>query len=141
MGSYLMLWVLIGAIGLVLDLITSAFLFVWFTIGSIAAIICFAVGYGIKIQVITFICVSAIFTAVGYPIVKRTIKKTVAKTPRMEESYIGREITLEDDVMETAIIKFDGIYWTVKNQGEPVKKGDKVKITGIEGNKVIIKKI
>lgn len=141
MGSYLMLWVVVGAGALVLDLITSAFLFVWFTIGSIAAIITMALGYNINVQIIVFICVSGILTAFGYPFIKRTIKKTVPKTPRMEENYIGREITLDEDVVESATIKFDGIYWTVKNEGEPVKKGDRVSITGIQGNKMIIKKI
>lgn len=140
MGSYLMLWVVVGAGALVLDLITSAFLFVWFTIGSIAAIITMALGYNINVQVIVFICVSGILTTFGYPFIKRTIKKTVPKTPRMEENYIGREITLDEDVVESATIKFDGIYWTVKNEGEPVKKGDRVSITGIQGNKMIIKK-
>lgn len=141
MESYLMLWIVVGALTLIFDLITSAFLFIWFTIGSISAIIAIILGYGINVQIITFICVSGIFTAVGYPFVKRTIKKTVPRTPRMEERYIGREIIVDEDVVDKAIIKFEGIYWTVKNQGIAIKKGDKVKITGIEGNKILIKKI
>jgi membrane protein implicated in regulation of membrane protease activity len=58
----------------------------------------------------------------------------------MEESYIGREITVDEDLVQTARAKIDGIYWTIKNIGEPVKKGDKVKITGLEGNKLVVKK-
>jgi membrane protein implicated in regulation of membrane protease activity len=71
---------------------------------------------------------------------KKTLKNTVIKTSTMEEGYIGREIIVDEDVIETAKAKIDGIYWTIKNVGEPVKKGDKVKITGIEGNKLLVEK-
>ncbi len=78
--------------------------------------------------------------AIGYPIVKKTIKKTVQKTLTMEEGYIGKEFTITKDIDEKASIKFQGIYWTVKNVGEPLKKGDLAKVTGIEGNKLLITK-
>lgn len=138
---FLVMWIIIGSVALGIDLITSSFLFVWFTIGSMASIISWALGYPFTVQLITFILVSAIFMAVGYPLVKRTIKKTVKRTPTMEEGYIGREFIIGKDVLDKAEIKFDGIYWTVKNEGTLIKKGDKVKVTGIEGNKIVIKKI
>ena len=79
--------------------------------------------------------------AVGYPIVKKTIKKTVSKTLTMEEAYIGMEFTLTEDMDEKGKIKFQGVYWTVKNVGEPLKKGDLVQVIGIEGNKLLIGKV
>jgi len=136
-----MLWLTIAIITLLLDVITSSFLFVWFTIGGIAALIAMTLGSTELVQWVVFIAVSLIFMAVGYPIVKKTIKKTVPRTATMEEGYIGREITVDEDVVEKALIKIDGIYWTIKNQGTPIKKGDKVKITGIEGNKMLVNKI
>ncbi|MDF2881501.1 MAG: nodulation efficiency protein [Clostridiaceae bacterium] len=140
MSNPLILWIIIGAAALVADMITSVFLFVWFTIGSIAAIIAMALGYSMTVQVITFVSVSAIFMAVGYPLVKETIKKTVKKTPTMEQGYIGRKITVDEGVIEKAIIKVDGIYWTIKNIGDPIKKGDSVEICDIEGNKLLVRK-
>ncbi|NLM35291.1 MAG: NfeD family protein [Clostridiales bacterium] len=141
MNSYLILWIVVGLIFLVVDVVTSTFLFIWFSIGAIAAIIANMLGFSIGVQTLTFIFVSALFTAVGYPLMKNTIKKTVAPTPTTEKGYIGREFTIEEDINEKATIKFDGIYWTFKNEGEPIKKGDKIKITGIEGNKLLVKKI
>ena len=44
---------------------------------------------------------------------KNTIK-TVVRTPTKEEGYIGRELTVDEDINERATIKFDGIYWTFK---------------------------
>lgn len=136
----LVLWVLIGVVTLVVDLITSAFLFVWFTIGAIAAIIGYTVGASVAVQWILFLVVSAISMAIGYPLVKKVIRRSVPKVSTMEEGYIGRELTIDDNVIEKAQIKFDGIYWTVKNMGAPIRKGDKVQIIGIEGNKLLIKK-
>ena len=104
MNNSLILWIITGAVALVADLITSVFLFVWFTIGSIAAIIAMSLGYSTTVQVITFVSVSAVFMAVGYPLIKETIKKTVKKTPTMEQSYIGRKGTIDEEVMEKAII-------------------------------------
>ena len=59
----------------------------------------------------------------------------------MEEAYIGKEFTIEEDIDEKAKVKFQGIYWTVKNVGKPLKKGDLVQVIGIEGNKLLIAKV
>lgn len=134
------LWVIIAATAIAIDLITSAFLFIWFAVGSIAAIVTKMLHFSFTIQIIVFVTVSAVSMLIGYPIVKDTIKKTVNRTPTMEEGYVGRIITVDEEVMERAHIKIDGIYWTVQISGLSVKKGDKVIITGIEGNKMLIEK-
>jgi membrane protein implicated in regulation of membrane protease activity len=135
------LWLVIGGVALAIDVLTSAFIFVWFTVGAISSVIAAMLGYGFNVQLISFILVSTAFMVVGYPLVKRTIKSTVVKTPTTEQGYVGRILTVDEDVMDKATIKIDGIYWTVKNEGELIKKGDKVKVTGIEGNKIVIKKL
>jgi len=136
-----MLWLTIAIITLLLDIITSSFLFIWFTIGGMSALITMSLNYSQFVQCVVFIAVSVVFMAVGYPLVKKTIKKTVPRTATMEEGYIGRVIIVDEDITEKAMIKIDGIYWTIKNQGTLIKKGEKVKIIGIEGNKMLIKKI
>ena len=136
-----MLWLTIAIITLLLDIITSSFLFIWFTIGGMSALITMSLNYSQFVQCVVFLAVSVVFMAVGYPLVKKTIKKTVPRTATMEEGYIGRVIIVDEDITEKAMIKIDGIYWTIKNQGTLIKKGEKVKIIGIEGNKMLIKKI
>lgn len=136
----LIIWIIISVAALVIDIATSAFLFIWFTVGGIAAIIALIVGSAPTVQIITFVAVSGISMALGYPLMKKTLKDTVKKTSTMEEGYIGREITVDEDIIEAAKAKIDGIYWTIKNIGEPIKKNDKIKIIGIEGNKLIVKK-
>jgi membrane protein implicated in regulation of membrane protease activity len=65
----------------------------------------------------------------------------VVKIPTTEQGYIGREFSVDEDVLDKATIKIDGVYWTVKNEGELIKKGDRVKVIGIEGNKIVIRKV
>ncbi|MCY6484301.1 NfeD family protein [Clostridium aestuarii] len=137
----LVLWLIIAAIALAIDAATSSFLFIWFTAGGIVAMILALLHYSFSTQLITFIGVSAALMALGYPIVKKTIKKTVPRTLRMEEEYIGEEFIADKNISDKATIKFEGIYWTVKNEGQFINKGDRVKIIAIEGNKLIIKKI
>jgi len=136
----LILWIIISVTALLIDIVTSAFLFLWFTIGGIAAIIALIFNYSFTVQLIVFIAISAISMGIGYPAVRKYLGSSVKKTTTMEEGYINRVIIADEDFIETAKVKIDGIYWTVKNYGEPVKKGDIVAITAIEGNKLIVKK-
>ena len=133
-------WIVVAVGALAIDITTSSFMFVWFSIGAVGAIFSIGLNAPVLVQAIVFVAVSAVVMSIGYPIVKKTIKKTVKRTLTMEEGYVGKEFTLTKDVDEKASIKFQGIYWTVKNDGEPLKKGDLVRVTGIEGNKLVIAK-
>ncbi|MFA9397536.1 MAG: NfeD family protein [Clostridiaceae bacterium] len=137
----LILWLIIAVAALLFDMMTSAFLFIWFSMGAIIAMILDFMGVSFSIQVLVFIISSLILLAVGYPIVKKTIKKTVPKTPLMEENYIGRELIVDDQIVQKSMVKIEGIYWTIKNQSSEIKKGDKIRITGIDGNKLVVSKI
>ena len=58
------------------------------------------------------------------------------------EKYVGRIITLNEDLNEQGygLITVDNEKWHIKGK-ESLKKGDKVKIIGIEGACLIIEKI
>ncbi|MBU3100255.1 NfeD family protein [Clostridium sp. DSM 17811] len=134
-------WIVVAVVALAIDITTSSFMFVWFAVGALGAILSIGLDAPIIVQIIVFVAVSGVVMSIGYPIVKKTIKKTVKKTLTMEEGYVGQEFTLTKDIDEKGNVKFQGIYWTVKNVGEPLKKGDLVQVTGIEGNKLLISKV
>lgn len=140
MWNYMLLWITVSVLALVIDIMTSSFLFIWFSIGGIISMFLTLSNYSFSIQLISFIVTSLILMATGYPFIKKTIKKTVPETLTMEENYIGREFISIKDIEKKAIIKYEGIYWTAKNTGEYINMGDKVKIVGIEGNKLLVKK-
>ena len=138
--SAVIIWIIIAAVAIIIDIATSNFLFAWFTIGAIAAMIADLFGISFGIQVIIFLVINLITVSLGYPWAKKKFKKSVKRTPLMEETYIGRVMKAEEDIIEKAKVKVDGIYWTVLNKGEEIKTGENFKIIGIEGIKLIIKK-
>lgn len=138
--SAVILWIIIAAVAIIIDIATSNFLFAWFTIGAIAAMIADFVGISFGVQVIIFLVINLITVSLGYPWAKKKFNKSVKRTPLMEETYIGRIMKADEDIIEKAKVKVDGIYWTVLNTGEEIKAGENFKIIGIEGIKLIIKK-
>lgn len=138
--SAVIFWIIIAAVAIIIDIATSNFLFAWFTIGVIAAMIADLFGISFGVQVIIFLVINLITVSFGYPWAKKKFKKSVKRTPLMEETYIGRRMKAEEDIIERAKVKVDGIYWTVVNTGEKIKSGENFKIIGIEGIKLIIKK-
>lgn len=138
--SAVIFWIVIAAIAIGIDIITSNFLFVWFTVGAIAAMIADLIGIPFGYQIIIFLILSLITIAIGYPWAKKKFNKDVKRIPLMEETYIGRVMKAEEDIVDRARVKVDGVYWTVQNTDEEIKAGDSFKIIGIEGIKLIIKK-
>ena len=134
------LWIIIAAVAILIDIATSSFLFVWFTVGAIAAMIAEMLGVSFGVQVIIFLVVNLITVSLGYPWAKKKFKTSVKRTPLMEETYIGRVMKAEENIGQRAKVKVDGIYWTVQNSGEEIKAGDNFKIIGIDGIKLIIEK-
>lgn len=58
------------------------------------------------------------------------------------ERFIGRELTLPDDLDEQGygLITIDNEKWHIKAK-KPLKKGDRVKIVGIEGVSLVVETI
>lgn len=135
----IILWIAIAFGVIVLDILTSTFLFVWFSVGSLAAIIANLAGLDFGWQVLIFSVVSLISIGIGYPWAKNKYKKMVKPTLRMEETYIGRKFIAEEDILELVRFKVEGIYWTGINHEDKIIKGQTFQVIGIEGNKLIIK--
>lgn len=133
------IWLAIAIVAIVIDIITSSFIFMWFALGAVAAIILSLFGIGMSWQIITFLFVGVLTVSIGYPWAKKKFKVNQNHTPLMEETYIGKVMIAENDIIETSKIKVSGIYWTAYNKGKLIKKGDKFVITGLEGNKLTVK--
>ncbi len=136
----LLFWIILGIILILVDVFTSAFIFVWISIGAFAAAIAEAAGLNLAAQGGIFFIISVIACLIGYPWAKKKFKN-IKRTELMEDKYIGMEFTAEEDIIEKVQLKVDGIYWTGYNEGERISKGEKFKIERIEGNKLMLKKI
>lgn len=140
MGSVIF-WLLVAIGVFFLDVLSSSFFFVLFSIGAIVAAICAVFGLTFMIQIIVFAIVSIISLIIGYPILKKKYKTLSKKTPLMEEGYIGKVIKSENDITDKGQIKVGGEYWTAVNEGEMIHSGEDFIITGIDGIKLKIKRV
>lgn len=134
------IWLIVIVVAVVLDLVTSDFLFSGFSIGAVVALLLDLIGVSIIPQIIVFGIVGALFTFTMYPIIKRKLKKDNVRLNLMEENYIGKEFILEEDVADEILLKFQGTYWTFKTR-KPILKGQTVKIIAVEGNKLLIEEV
>lgn len=139
--SYIILWFLIALAAFVIDILTSSFFLSGFTVGGISAIVAYMFDAPFLTQLIVFGIVSILAIIAEYKWFRERMKKSIPKTLRMEEGYVGRKIIIDEDIEERGRIKIDGIYWTAVNQGAPVKKGERAEIIDIIGNKVVIKRL
>lgn len=132
------IWILVAIFVIAIDVVTSSFIFMWLSIGALAAIILSLLGISVLWQVIAFLIVGVVTISIGYPWAKKKFKADVNQVLTMEQTYIGKEMVATEDMRETSKIKVSGIYWTAYNKGKTIKKGEKYTITGIEGNKLIV---
>lgn len=132
------IWILVAIALIVIDIVTSSFIFMWFSIGALVAIILSLLGVSLTWQIVAFLVVGIVTISIGYPWAKKKFKANVNQLPTMEQTYIGKVMVAEEDMGETSKIKVSGIYWTAYNKGKVIKKGKEYTITGIEGNKLIV---
>lgn len=135
-----MLWIIVGIVVILLDVITSSFLFVWFAVGAFAAFLASLLGASVGVQIIIFLAVSIATISIGYPWARKKFKSSITRTPLMEENYIGMVLKAEEDIEIRGKAKLGGVYWAVINKGETIKRGESFKIVKFEGNKLIIEK-
>ena len=111
-------WILVAIAVIAIDIVTSSFIFMWFSLGAIVAIILSLLGISVAWQIIAFLVVGIATVSIGYPWAKKKFKADVNHVPTMEQSYIGKEMIADEDMEEKSKIKVSGIYWTAYNKGK-----------------------
>ena len=106
------IWILVAIFLVVIDIITSSFIFMWFSLGALVAIILSLLNFTVLYQIIAFLIIGVVTISIGYPWAKKKFKTDVKQVPTMEETYIGKTMTAEEDMGETSLINVSGIYWT-----------------------------
>ncbi|AGB20041.1 NfeD family protein [Thermoanaerobacterium thermosaccharolyticum] len=133
------LWLAVMIVGIAIDLITSNFIFFNFSIGAFFAICADLLGLNTPIQIFIFLAIGIVSLIFSFKYLRKRFKN-IPKTYSYESEYIGKTIEIKSDVGREGQVFFEGIYWTVKSD-EPLKNGDTALITGISGNKLIVKRL
>jgi membrane protein implicated in regulation of membrane protease activity len=141
MNGLVVFWLIVAFCVIAIDVLTSNFCFMLFSVGAVGAAICGVLGLPLIMQIIVFSILNIISLVVGYPLLKKKFKVAHTSIPLMEETYIGKVMTSEKEIGDKAQVKVNGEYWTVVNDGNTIHEGDKFVITGIEGIKLKIEKV
>ncbi|WP_316630908.1 NfeD family protein [uncultured Ruminococcus sp.] len=140
MSTMTIIWLVIAIVMGVLEACTVQLVSLWFAIGGVAACITSLFTDKLTIQLIVFVVVTAIALAVTRPIVKRMKQKRPEATNA--DRYIGKHgIVLQDidNARAKGLVKVDNEKWTARSaDGQPIKEGEDVTVTAIEGVKLIV---
>ncbi len=141
MMVYVWLGVLVAMV--VLEIVTTQLVSVWFAVGALAAFLVALAGVeAIWIQLVVFVAVSAVAVAVTRPLVRKMVNiKAEPTNADMVIGKIGVVTDKIDNIAETGLVKVNGSLWTARTaDGSVIEIGEKVKILEISGVKLIVEK-
>ena len=133
------IWFIAFIILLVIELMTVNLVTIWFAFGSIAALITCFFTDSVVIQSIVFLIVSVIALLITKPLIKKF--KGFDVTPTNSDRVIGKigEVTKKIEKNQYGEVKIFGNIWTARSD-EELSVGERVKVLGIEGVKLIVEK-
>ena len=114
---------------------------IWFSVGSLAALIVSFCTKNFWIQLVVFFVVSIAVLALVRPLTKKYF------TPKLErtnaEALVGQEAVVTetvDNLAATGLVQLRGQTWTARSvDSAPLTPGTRVTVVRLEGVKVIVK--
>lgn len=115
---------------------------VWFALGSLAAMICAALGGPGWLQFAWFLVISAATLVLTRPLVKKYVNSK--KVATNADRNIGRRaVVLEriDNLAAAGSVQLDGVVWTARSaDGAPIEAGERVVVREIQGVKLLVER-
>lgn len=136
-------WLIVLAAMVVLEIVTTQLVSVWFAVGALASFLVALAGVeALWIQIVVFVIVSAIAVAVTRPLVRKMVN--IKAEPTNADMVLGKTGIVTDkidNIAETGLVKVNGSVWTARTaDGSEIEIGKKVKILEISGVKLIVEK-
>ena len=138
----IILWLVITAVLIGIEIATLGLTTIWFAGGSLAAAIAAAFGGSYPVQILVFLAVSALLLIFTRPYAKRFIERR--KTATNVENIPGKTAVVTetiDNLKETGAVMLNGLTWTARTlEGDsPVEKDRIVGVLRVDGVKLIVK--
>ena len=116
---------------------------VWFSVGSLAAVVVSLLGGAVWLQVTVFLVVSAGLLIALWPISRKLLQPKAIRTN--VDAIIGSQgyVTADiDNLTATGQVKLGAMEWTARSTtGDPIKAGTLVKVDRIEGVKAFVTEV
>ena len=127
----------------ILEAATMGINFIWFSVGSLAAMIAALCHADIWLQLVVFVVVTAVTLYFTRPLVKKYIQGR--HQPTNADRIIGQQAIVTeaiDNTLACGQIQINGQVWSAKSHGdETIAVGEMVEILSITGVKAVVKPI
>lgn len=137
-----MIWLIIFAILLLIEIMTLGLTTIWFALGAVAAFLAAYIGFGVPVQVIVFLIVSIILLVLTRPIAMKFFNQERERTNA--ESLIGQKAIVIEEINTlhgVGRVEVSGMEWSAKSdESDTIEAGAVVLIKGIQGVKLIVEK-
>lgn len=139
---WLFIWLAAAIIFGIIEIVTIQLVAIWFSIGSVVAMIACSFGAPIWIQIMLFGVASLILLPLTRPFVKKVLKIKHINTNA--DRLIGKEAIVTETISNLeghGAVKISGVVWTARSLNDDIiEKDEKVIIKSIEGVKLIVTK-
>ena len=139
---WLYIWLGVVAVSLIIEFVTMELVSVWISIGALVALILAAFGVGYEIQIITMIVVSIACILGLRKVTLKFLNRNKDKTNL--DLIVGTKTKLLTPITEDEMgsVKINGVVWSACTENlSQIEKGSFVEVEGVEGNKLIVKKV
>lgn len=136
-------WFSLAILFLVVELVTIAFVSIWFSASALITGIIVAIfpQMGIAWQLIMFVALSVGALFATRPLVKRLVKKIKGTETNLDLNIGKTAVVVEaiDNIKETGAVKINGLVWTARSDdGSVIAEGEVVIFKKVMGNKAIV---
>lgn len=133
-------WLAFAAVLLIVEILAPMTFFLWMSIAAVVVGLTMLVAdISWEIQVLIFSVISVVAIVVSRIYLKKHPIETDDSTlNRRGEQYIGKTYTLENAIQNgVGKVRVGDSLWRV--EGEDLEAGQKVTVTGVDGNSFIVK--
>ncbi len=136
------LWLAVGVVFLVVELLTTALVSIWFVPSAIITCLLSFVLDSLLWQTAIFIVLSAVFMVICRRIYNKHIKKPVDEIDQNEKLIGKTAVVTEDTNAITGRILVGDVYWRATTaNNETISKGETVVVKGVDGTTLKIEKL
>lgn len=139
-GTISIIWLVVLAILLVVEFLTLGLTTVWFAGGALIAFLISLAGGPLWLQLLLFIVISVVLLLFTRPIAVKYFNKDIQKTN--VDSIPGEKgiVTATiDNLKSEGQVTIKGMEWSARaKSGNIIEKGKVVKVTAVEGVKLIV---
>lgn len=138
------IWLLIGLLLSLLELVVPGTYLIWFGFASFAmSILTLIVPLDTTAQLFWFALFSSVFAIIGLYAYQYIFKRT--QTPKKYQNLndsaqqlVGRKVTVAEDIEDNQTkVKVGDSFWLAYSE-KPFKKGDTAKVTGVKDSLILI---